>query len=334
VEDTAKKSGFLQPFFKKIRETYKHPFTKEIRIFLIFLVVSFFFWALQSLQEIREVDVRVPLVFNELSSKVSVTNELPTYLTVTLSDKGTNLYYYYRHRKELFVRLNVLDYYNKQDIGEIPVAVLESMLRKKLMPSTQLLRINPEGIKVYFAQKQSTEIPVRLISDLTFAAQHLLTDTPDIHPATIRVFAPASVLRNIKYIETETLILEGLKDTTLVAVPLKPIPGVRFAAKSVDIRLCVEEFTERSFLLPVTGAGFPAGSSLLAFPSSVKVTFFLGVSVYSMIKPSDFELAIDYKDLMSSKNNLCKIRLVKQPTAVQNIRIQPASVECLLEKNP
>lgn len=301
---------------------------------MIFLAISCFFWLLQSLQEVREVDMRVPVRYSELPPRIAITNELPSYVFVTIRDKGTNLYYYYRHRKSLTIQLNVLDYYHKEDIGKIPSSTIESLLREKLMSTTQLVRISPDFIPVFFAPKKAKSLPVRLVSNLNFAAQHLLSDTPYIHPTTVEVYAPASVLRSINKVETEMLNVEELSDTTLVTVALKPIKGARFSVNSVEVRLCVEEFTERTFSIPVEGVNFPAGHTLLSFPATVNVRFFIGLSVYNKIKASDFQAVVDYKDLFTSKNNVCKVRLVKRPEAVQNVRIQPTSVECLSEKNP
>jgi len=333
VEDSQRKPGFLQPMNKKIRALFKHPFTREFRIFLIFLAISGFFWFLQSLQEVREVEMRIPVIYSELPPRISITNELPSYIFVTIRDKGTLLYYYYRHRKGLTIRLNILDYYHKEDIGKIPSSAIESILREKLMSSTQLIRIAPDFIPVFFAPKKAKSIPVRLVSNLNFASQHLLADTPFIHPATVEVFAPASILRNIRFVETEVLHIDELNDTTLVTVALKPIKGARYSVNTVEVRLCVEEFTERNFSIPVEGLNFPSGHSLLSFPPTVNVRFFLGLSVYNKIKASDFKVAVDYKDFLATKNNVCKVRLAKRPEVIQNIRIQPESVECLSEKN-
>lgn len=301
---------------------------------MIFLAISCFFWLLQSLQEVREVEMRVPVSYSEIPPRIAITNELPSYVFVTVRDKGTNLYYYYRHRKSLTIRLNVLDYFHKEDIGKIPSSAIESLLHDKLMSTTQLVRISPDFIPIFFAPKKAKNVPVKLVSSLNFAAQHLLSDTPFIHPTTVEVFAPASILRTIKYVETQMLDAEELSDTTLVSVPLKPIKGARYSVNSVEVRLCVEEFTERTFSIPVEGVNFPAGHSLLSFPATINVRFFIGLSAYNKIKASDFQAVVDYKDLFTSKDNVCKVRLAKRPEVIQNVRIQPSSVECLSEKNP
>jgi hypothetical protein len=333
VEESSGKLRFLKPLIRKIRIIYKNPLSREIRIFLIFLFIACFFWVLQSLQEVREVDIDIPLVYSEVPPRISITNELPGTLRVTLRDKGTNLYYYYRHRKDLAVHVNLMDWYRKEDIGKIPMASFDSRLRNLLLSTTQILRYRPDTISVYFAEKASKEVPVHLNSNLSLAAQHLLSDTPRVHPAMVRVFAPASVLQNLKQVETELLILEGLKDSTSVSVKLKPIKGIQYSASTIDVRLCVEAFTEKSFSVPVTGLHFPVGKNLLSFPPAVKVTFFVGLSAYSNISAEDFLLAVDYNKLLKSDKSEQKVLVLKSPKNIQNLRIQPALVECLIEEN-
>lgn len=333
MEVTPKKTGFLQPLNKKIRVLIKHQFSKDLRVFLIFLAISGLFWLLQSLQEVREVEMHVPVTYTQLPLRISITNELPSIINITVRDKGTNLYYYFRHRKELTIELNLLDYYHNEEISKIPASALESIVREKLMSTTQLVRVSPESLTVFFAPKKARVMPLHLVTNLNFAPQHMLSDTPSIHPSTVEVYAPASILKNIKQIETEVLSVNNLKDTSLLTVKLKPIKGVRFSVNTIEVNLFVEEFTEQTFTLPVEGLNFPEGYSLLSFPANVKVRFFIGLSVYNKIKASDFQVVVDYKELFNSKDNVCKVRLLKRPEVIQNVRILPESVECLSEKN-
>jgi hypothetical protein len=332
VENSEVHTGFLQPIYRKIRKTWKQPFVKELRIFFVFLAIACFFWLLQSLQEERECAIQVPLTFTQSNPSVSVTNVLPSAVTVTVRDKGVNLYAYVRHRKSLTIPINIMDYYRKDAVGGISAGALESMIRKKLLPSTQLLRVNPEHLSFYFARKKALEVPVELVSDITLAAQRMYSDTPFVYPSHIRVFAPAGILKRLHRVQTEVLRLENVGDTTEAVVRLKPIQGVRFSTRTVRVRLCVEEFTERSLSVPVVGVDFPKGARVLTFPSTVTVTFFVGLSAYRSVDASDFKVGVRYGEMLHSSKNQCDVRLLEQPSAVQNVRIQPGQVECLLEK--
>ncbi|MDD4920920.1 MAG: hypothetical protein PHS30_00420, partial [Bacteroidales bacterium] len=291
-----------------------------------------FFWVLQSLQEVSEVEMDIPISYSEVPVHISVTNKLPKTVKVTLRDKGTNLYYYYRHRRELTIKIDLLDWYRKDAISHIPMSSFDSYLRNRLMSSTQLLRMKPDTISVYFVEKATKIVPIHLNSRVSLSAQHILSDTPVIYPSVIQVYAPKSVLKHLNAVETKLLEIEDLSDSTVFAVKLEPINGVRFTNKTVKVRFNVEEFTEQSLMIPVTGLNFPKGEDLLSFPPSVKVTFFVGLSAYSNITQNDFQLSVDHKKLISSDLKSQKVVLIKSPVNIRNLRIQPEIVDCLIEK--
>jgi len=307
--------------------------SKEVLIFLIFLLISCFFWVLQSLQEVSEMEMEIPISYSEIPPYISVTNKLPETIKVSLRDKGSNLYYSYRHRKELTVNIDLMKWYHKESVVNIPGSTFDTFLRNHLKPTTQLLRLKPDAIPVYFVEKSSKKVPVHLNSRLFLSPQHILSDLPVIVPSVIEVFAPASVLEHLDRVETETLELKNLKDSIAVILNLKPVEGVQFSTDKVKVRVDVEEFTEKSMMIPVTGTNFPDGEVLLSFPSSVKVTFFVGLSAYSRISPRDFQIAVDHAYLVRSDKKAQNVVLVKSPENIRNVRIQPETVDCLIEKN-
>ena len=323
---------FLRQIIRKIRIFFKSSLSKEVLIFLIFLLISCFFWVLQSLQEISEIDMDIPVSYSDVPARISITNKLPKTVQVTLRDKGTNLYYYYRHRRELTINIDLMKWYRREGIARISMSSFDSYFRNRLMSTTQLLRFKLDTISVYFVEKASKMLPVHLNTRLSLSAQHVLSDTPVVTPSGIEVYAPAVVLRKLNRIETEWLELDNLSDSTVVTLKLVPVEGVHFSVKTVQVRLNVEEFTEQSLMIPVTGLNFPAGEELLSFPPSVKVTFFVGLSAYSRISSGDFVISVDHASLIRSDKKSQKIVLIKTPVNIRNLRVQPETVDCLIEK--
>lgn len=323
---------FLKKIIRKIRIFFRKPLSKELLIFLIFLLISCFFWVLQSLQEVSEVEMEIPVSYGEIPENSSITNRLPASITIVLRDKGTNLYYYYRHRKELTVFVNLMSWYRKDEIAKIPSSAFDNYLRNRLMSSTQLLRLSPDTIPVYFVEKSVKLLPVHLNSKLKLSSQHILSSEPILSPRTIEAYAPADVLKGLTRVETEWLMQEDLNDSAVVSIGLKPINGVRFSTTSIRVRLNVEEFTEQSLMIPVKGLNFPAGESLLSFPPTVKVTFFVGLSSYTKITDKDFTISVDHAKLLLSEKRSQKVTLSQFPVNIRNVRIQPEFVDCLIEK--
>ncbi len=71
---------------------------KEFLIFMCFLVISFTFWFLSTLNDTYEKEVMVPIVLTDVPQDIVITEPLPDSMRVTLRDKGLNLFKYPSYR--------------------------------------------------------------------------------------------------------------------------------------------------------------------------------------------------------------------------------------------
>lgn len=316
----------------KITTFIKKYLNKDVVIFLVFVLLSVCFWVLQTMQDTTEFEISVPVKYNDISDRYVITNNLPSTLNVTLRDKGTTIYYYYRHKKELSLDIDPMEWYSDNGYGKIPSGVLESRIRYRLKSSTQILKLKPDTISFLFVKKVSKTVPVVVKSNITLAPQYMLTKKPVINPSSVVIFAPSYILSGIDSVYTKNIEFKDLKDTATYSVRLEDVEGVSFHDNRVKVTYYVEEFTEKSLMVPVKGLGFPANQFLLSFPSEVKISFFVGLSDYSDIKETDFQVSVSYEDLINSKSKIQKVRLTKYPAMVRNIRVSPEEVDCLIEK--
>ena len=109
----------VQYFFRK---TYRLLFlnkNKEFYVFLLFLGLSILFWFLQSTQATSQTELSIPLRYGKLPENITVTNELPDCIKVTVRDKGSHLYNYHIHRRKLGLELDLLRWRADDFIGRI-----------------------------------------------------------------------------------------------------------------------------------------------------------------------------------------------------------------------
>lgn len=323
---------FLRQRIGKITGFFRSTLSKEAVVFMIFVLVSLFFWMLQSLQEINEYELTIPITYEAVPQNVTITNDLPEAFHVTLRDKGTWLYDYYRHRKELTVHLNPMDWYKAEGISYVEMGIIESRIRSKLRPTTQLLSMVPDTMALFFVEKASKALPVILNKDISPYPQHFLIGEPVVYPSIITAYAPQGILDRLTTVETALVKVKGLKKSTTYKVRLIEKEGVHYSTNYVLVSVKAEEFTERTISIPVTGMNFPVDERLLCFPPEVKISYLIGLSSYSKVDEHDFKLAVEYDELLSSSDKVLKPVLIRKPASVQRIRIQPESVECLIEK--
>ncbi len=322
----------LKRLVGKIIGFFSRAFSKDVVIFLCFVLVSLFFWTLQAIQEIRTYELTIPVVYEPVPKNVTITNKLPLSFKVTLRDKGLVLFQYFQHRKDKPIHLNPMDWYQKDAIGHVDGSVLVSRIRSVLQPTTELLSVSPDTLAFYFVEKASRQLRVLVRHHINPYAQHQLSGSIVAHPAFVIAYAPKEVLDKMDHVETDMLRVEGLKGVKTYRVKLRPQEGVRYSTEYVMISVKAEEFTEKIVNIPVVGVGFPANERLLAFPSIVKVSFLVGLSDYERINESDFQIGVTYNQVVRTNNKEVKLQVLRQPVDIQGVKVRPEQIECLIEK--
>ena len=75
----------------------------------------------------------------------------------------------------------------------------------------------------------------------------------------------------------------------------------------------------------------PPGKVLRTFPARVTVSFVTGVSVYRNLKPEDFTVIADYKELKKNPSEKCQIHLKEVPHGISRARLETTQVDYLIE---
>lgn len=323
---------YTKSALKKSVYAIRHIKNKEFLTFLLFLLISAIFWFLQNTQSTIETKLNIPVKYTEVPDNITITNKLISSVQVTLRDKGGYLYGYAFRRKSLSIEINLMNWRTPNGIGKIPIDQLEYRLASKLRPSTQILRISPDSIVVYFVEKESKTLPVHLNIQINPAPQYMLVDNPQLSPAFVTAYAPSGILDSLNVLETVVLKADGISDTTQLEVALKPIDGVQFSQEKIQVSIPIEAFTEQTFSIPVTGIHFPEGYELRAFPTTIQVSFLVCESLYRHIKIDDFQVSVDYQDILKSPNDLSTIKVIKAPKNIKRMILKPEKVDCLIEK--
>lgn len=304
----------------------------EMLSFLFFLFIATMIWFLHTTQSEMQSTITYPIHYKDLPGHITVSNELPNSIQVSIKDKGARLYAYYFKRKKNALDIDLMALRSNDGICSVPTKTFEAKIHSHLNPNAQIMRISPDSLKVYFVENEKKTIPVELISDISLATQHMLTGKIEISPASIQVSAPSVVLDSISMIETEKLTINDINDTTYCRIKLKTQDGLRYEQNEVEVMIPVEAFTEASFDIELQALDFPEGYILRSFPQKVNVKFLVRESIYPQIKAEDFIIGISYKDLIHSPTALMQPTIIRQPSDIRRLIIKPGQVECLIEK--
>ena len=314
---------------EKIRSFLLSKKSREFLIFLFFVFVSFCFWLLQVLNDDYETELSIPLKMKNVPENVVLTSELPDELKVGVKDRGTVLVNYMFGQTIYPITIDFAEYADKGSQVRIPSASLGKRIGSQLNQSTKFFTIKPDTLEFIYTRGEGKKVPVKVCGEVKAERQYYISDIV-CSPDSVMVYAPKEILDTITYAYTESLYAENVADTLRSRVRLLPVKGARFTPSYSDVVFLVDVYSEKSLEVPVVGVNFPADKVLRTFPSKVHVTFQIGLSRFKSVSSEDFEVVVDYNEL--GEEEKCRVKLVRSPSDVHHIRINPQDIDYLIEQ--
>lgn len=322
---------YYQLGIRKIRKFLLSDKCKEGLVFLFFVLVSFAFWMLQTLDNVYQTEFKVPLRLKNVPKEAVLTSELPHEVSVRVEDRGTVLLNYMLGRTFFPVSFDFNDYKDRGAHVHISSAELLKKISAQLNVSTHLISVRPDTLDFIYTMGKAKKVPVRLNGEVQAGLQYYVSHigfTPD----SVIAYAPQEVLDTLTAAYTDKLELENISDTVHRRVPLQKQKGVKFVPAYNDLLVCVDMYSEKTVEVPIVGMNFPANKVLRTFPSKVQVTFQVGLMHFKDVSSEDFFIGVTYEDILKAKGDKLPLSLKSAPDYVSHIRILPASVDYLIEQ--
>lgn len=314
----------IQPFLSNIN-------WKNFLIFMGFLILAFIFWLMLFFRRDVEGSYQIPLKYSNIPHDVVFDNPLPEYIEVRLADKGSEIFRYDLFLKRDTLKIDVKKY-KKEGVGAIQGNQFLQLIRERISPGTQLRGYTPASISLATSKLHNKELKVVFDGEITTSRSNLVADSASMIPKTIMAYGAESRLKEIKNALTEYTVFNNLKSTSQLTLKIKPIDGIKFVPNEVDIYIPINEYTERSFEVPIRARNVPENMDVKFFPSQVDVSFSVILEDYKKIAPEDLEIVLNYNEFRDNENGRVDLHTSKSPSTIKNIRVSPASVEFLLEK--
>ncbi len=325
------KEQFIAFFFREMQRIKRFLTSKNLFIFLFFLVISTGLWGLQAMRKTYETIIQIPITYENFPLDYVQTGELPQKLNVVVSDRGSTLLSYRTTKRFFPVSFNF-----KEPVGSemmVSTKTLDAAIQKQLNASTQIVRIIPDALRFTFVQLQKKTLPVKLDERITLAQQYTKSDTIEVNPGVVEVYAPENILDTLQFAYTEPLIIKDLKDTVRKSLKMREIKDISYSPSEINVTVKSEPYTEKTVEVPVIVTNVPSDLILRIFPSVVNITFQLGVSLYDKINSSSFILIVDYRETLKENNQKkIPVEIKKQPDKIFNIKINPKQVDYLIEE--
>ena len=307
---------------------------KNTLIFLGFVLLASFFWVVQNFRQKFDFEVPISVCYVNVPTEIALSNKLPEEITLSIQDNG-NAYYIYSQKnkkKSLFINIDLEAASSSKNSYSVNQTVLLNLINEKLLPSTQLKSFYPNNIEISYSLLTQKELPVAINGTISPASGYLFLDSILIEPSKVTVYGNKDDLDSLHMIHTLPVDSEGIDKNWSVYADLHIPKGINLSDNKVKLSATVEEFTEKTFELPIVCHNLPSNLSVHFFPSTVELNVIVGLSEYSHLSKSDFEISVDYNDLKNRNSANCSPSLSMKPSKLKNYRIVPNFIEFLLEQ--
>jgi hypothetical protein len=325
-------NGGWQRLTKIVRSTMFAIVNKEFLIFLFFLALSGVFWLLMALNETYEMEYSIPVSLTGVPKNAIITTPMADTVKVTVRDKGYTLATYKYGHSFKTINVHFSNYANQRTLsGSVPAADLQKMVYQRLFSSSRITQMKPDRLQFYFNYGLRKVFPVTIDGKFYAAKNYYISQVIAI-PSRVVVYASEHLLDSIKSIHTEVVSRRNIYDTTMVTVKLKSIQGAKFVPSTVKLRILPDVLTEGRVEVPIKAINMPEGKILRTFPQRVEVRFVVGVSQYNLVRPDQFVVVADYKELMAKPSDKCNLYLQTVPKFVSKARLELKQVDYLIEQ--
>lgn len=304
--------------------------SRDFLVFLVCLLLSVLFWYIVALNEDYEREFDLRLQLKNVPRNVVITTDLPSTVHITLKDRGSRLLSYKYYGGLPVVNVDFRNYNQHSGHVVLRSSDLSKLILKRLLPSTKISSFNPTSVEYYYNYGLHARLPIVLNANIQ-AERFYSVSGVRLYPDSVTVYATQEVLDTMTAAYTRPIYLSGVEKRTVRRALFHDVKGAKFSPSSTLLRVDVDQITEKTVAVPVRWTNFPASKVLRTFPSTVKVTFLVGMNMYEQINSNDFAIVVSYEDVLRSQNGKLHLSLKSIPAGVSHVRINPENIDYLIE---
>lgn len=317
----------LRQFKSKLDRLIHSSKGKDIIIFSLFLCVAYAFWLLLTLNiEVQE-DMEVNIELVDIPDSVTIINDVPEIINVSVRDKGSSLIKYTWGSNPV-MKVRFKDYDNGDNRLVMGEADIDSRLRSFFGNSSRIISSKPDSINVYYTTKPGRKAKILINADLHPALQYVINGKITASSDSVTIYSISDLPLSLNTVNTVPIVRSEMKDTTYIEAKIVPINGTRIIPDRIKLCIPVEPLIAKRRTIPVVPVNTPENTGLITFPSTVEISYLVPMSMYNN---DNYEMNA-YANYNDISDNGIPLVLSEPPAYYHNISMTPDSVEYIIEK--
>ena len=320
----------LKFYLRRLHQMVTSARGKEVLLFLLFLLISYIFWLLLTLNNEMQEDLEVPVAMTDVPDSVTLISDVPPVIKVSVRDKGTVLMRY-KWGSSKVMKINWKDYQESDNKLLLNRADLAARLRDYFGGGSQIVTVIPDSIRINYTTAPGRRVVLRVNADIQPAIGFIVNGPIRSNVDSVWLYSVNDLPHSLTSVETVPIVRGGLSDTTYIEARVDPIPGVRIIPDHVRLVIPVEPLISRKQKAPIVVKNLPEGFNMITFPSSVEVSYLVPMSSYNT-EPYKVNAYVDYNDVASCHSGKLPVTLSLLPDLYHNTEMSPDSVEYIVEQ--
>lgn len=211
------------------------------------------------------------------------------------------------------------------------VAKNRYLFEAKLGESYVIRSLKPEILSISYSKLESKMVPLNLVSNIEYGPGFDLFGEFVLSTDSITVVGSKESISLIKELQTQPLNLENINADikATLTVDASEYEGVEVFPKQISVAGKTARFTEGTIEIPVIITEKPEQAQINVFPKSVSVSYYVALSEYNNISPSDFIVECEFPEDLSKVSYLVP-KLTKKPEIVKRATIKQKRIDFII----
>lgn len=310
---------------------------QRLIIFLICLFIATILWFLNALSKQYTTTINYPVRYVNLPKNKFIINDPPSKLQLRVNAFGFTLMHYKLSLTYSPVQLNITEIMEENRLRpgsffNIQSATILENIRGQFSSDIQVIDVRPTLLQLVFDSLESRIVPVAHHLDLHFPSRFGQAGKVEIIPPKVEVTGPRAIVATIDTIFSQRKTFRNVKSDFQKEISLDVPDKLKASPEKVLVRIPVDEFTEKSFYVPIAVKSKPGEMVIRLFPREAEVSFSVPLKKFSEITPETLELYIKWEDVEKGLSHL-PVYASYTSDGITSLKITPAHVEYLIERN-
>lgn len=298
--------------------------------FLVILCLTALVWLGVSISEPTEFPLRAKIEMVGYDTVRYAVLRADTAVTLRVETEGYRAILYGLRHKQTTLQVPVegdASHYS------VPATVLYDILQDQ-MSGIKSVSSNIDSVRIVLAERcHRVYRPSLDRVSFSFAEQYGLYGQPKVSPDEVILYGPEEALAAIDELPVAKASVDDIKASGSFTLALEPVwkqyADVHPSCSEVSVYVPVETYVEREWRVPIKVLGADTNVELRLYPDEAMVHVW--VAKRDMHRTPEFEVAIDYSDVVAHKEPLSP-RLVSFPSYVRARSVEPKEVQCVIIK--